>query len=75
MIAETIPALKDLSAEQKVILAAELWHDAVDVHDDTEAPDPKLVEALRERLAYYKQHPDEVSTWEDVRARVLARKR
>jgi hypothetical protein len=74
MIAETIPALKDLSAEQKVILAAELWHDAVDVHDN-QAADPKLIAALRERLAYYKQHPDEVSTWEDVRARVLARKR
>lgn len=73
MIAETIPALKDLSAEQKVLLAAELWRDAV--ADDNEAPDPKLVEALRERLAYYKEHPDEVSTWEEVRARVLAHKR
>ena len=72
MIAETIPGLKDLSAEQKVLLAAELWRDAIAAEDKT--PDPKLVEALRERLAYYKEHPDEVSTWEEVRARVLARK-
>ena len=71
MIAETIPALKNLSAEQKILLAAELWRDAVGADDET--PDPKLVEALRERLTYYQQHPDEVSTWEDVRARILAR--
>jgi hypothetical protein len=70
MIAETIPGLKDLSAEQKVLLAAELWRDAMGGPDKT--PDPKLVAALQERLAYYKDHPDEVSNWDDVRARILS---
>jgi hypothetical protein len=40
----------------------------------SETPDPNLIEALRERLEHHKNHPDEVSTWEEVRARVLARK-
>lgn len=72
MIAETIPALKNLSPEQKVLFAAELWRDAIGDQDET--PDPKLVETIRERLAYCKEHPDEVSTWEDVRARLLSGK-
>jgi hypothetical protein len=29
MIAETIPGLRSLSSDQKILLAAELWRDAV----------------------------------------------
>jgi hypothetical protein len=67
MIAETIPALRALSPEQKFILAAELLRETV--NDRTEEPDPGLVEALQERLDYHRQHPDEVLTWEEVKAR------
>lgn len=72
MIAETIPALADLSPDDKILLAAELWRDAVGTGADT--PDPVLVEALRERLDYFRSHVDEGSSWEDVRKRLILRK-
>ena len=72
MIAEHIPELRSLSSDEKILLAAELWRDAVGA--ETESPSPTLVEALRERLDYYREHPEQVSTWEEVRARIVMRK-
>jgi hypothetical protein len=72
MIAENIPQLRSLSPDQKILLAAELWRDAVG--GDAENPNPSLVQALRERLDYYREHPQETSTWEEVRARIALRK-
>jgi putative addiction module component (TIGR02574 family) len=69
MIAESIPQLSALSADEKILLAAELWHEAVG--ESGEPPSPALMTALRERLDYYREHPTEVSTWEEVRARIL----
>jgi putative addiction module component (TIGR02574 family) len=72
VIAETIPQLNALSSDEKIILAAELWRDAVG--EGVENPGPALVQALRERLDFYREHPDQVSTWEAVRARIVSRK-
>ena len=72
MIAENIPELRSLSSDEKILLAAELWRDAVG--GTTETPSPALIQALRERLDYYRQHPEQVSTWEEVRARIASRK-
>jgi hypothetical protein len=71
MIAETIPELRSLSSDQKILLAAELWRDAVG--GEVETPSPALVQALCERLDYHHEHPDQVSTWEEVRARIALR--
>ena len=73
MIAETIPGLAGLSSDDKILLAAELWQDAVGA--EAASPDPELVAALRERLAHYHDHPGEVSSWEDVRQRIAALRR
>ncbi len=70
MIAESIPQLSSLSSDEKILLAAELWREAAGGEGET--PDPKLVEAFRERLAYYREHPAEVSTWPEVRARIVS---
>jgi putative addiction module component (TIGR02574 family) len=72
MIAEKIPGLLSLSPDEKILLAADLWRDAVGA--EHEEPDPALVEALRERLHYYQAHPRLVSTWEEVRARLISDK-
>jgi hypothetical protein len=72
MIAETIPALNDLTSDQKIILAAELWRDAIGNADAT--PNPEILEALRERLEFHRAHPNNVSTWHEVRARIMAKK-
>jgi hypothetical protein len=70
MIAETIPGLAGLSSDDKILLAAELWQEAVG--SEAIAPDPELIPVLRERLAHYHDHPGEVSSWEEVRRRILA---
>ena len=72
MIAENIPELRSLSSDEKILLAAELWRDAVS--GEIGSPSPALVQALRERLDYYVEHPEEISTWEEVRARIASRK-
>jgi hypothetical protein len=72
MIAETIPGLGALSPDQKIILAAELWRDAAGRAGDD--PSPALVKALNERLGFDRQHPEQVSTWEEVRSRIVRRK-
>jgi putative addiction module component (TIGR02574 family) len=72
MIAETIPALNSLSADQKILLAAELWRDAVG--GVSKEPNPALVEALQERLDAYRKNPEQVSSWEQVRSRIVGTK-
>jgi putative addiction module component (TIGR02574 family) len=71
MIVERIPELKALSSEEKLLLVGELW--------DELAADPKALPArpdhinvLQERLEHYRKHPDDVTAWEAVRARILS---
>ena len=69
MIADRIPEIKALSPDEKMLLAAELV-------DSTSPkgvvkPHPAIVDGLGVRLRYYEDHPDEVSSWEDVKSRLL----
>ena len=50
MIAGKIQGLDELTKDEKVILAAELWKEANSSQGDK--PDPVIVYALRECLAY-----------------------
>ena len=71
MITDNIPELQRLSSDEKILLAAELWRDAVG--REAESPSPDLVRALRERLDHHRENPEQVSTWEEVRARIASR--
>ncbi len=71
MIAETIPAVKSLSDDDKITLAAELWRDVVK-SGDAEI-DPEMVSALNERIDYYAKHPEESERWEVVRERLKSK--
>jgi len=71
MIAEKIPELKTLSAEEKLILVGELW-DELAASPDAFPPREDHVKLLRERLEHYRQHPKDVVAWENVKARILA---
>lgn len=70
MIAETNPQLSSLTADDKILLAVELWREAAG--SEGAPPHPDLVAALRERLDHYRDHPTEVSTWSEVRARIVS---
>ena len=71
MIAERIPELKSLSADEKLMLVGELW-DELAAHPDAFPPREDHVRILRERLEHYRKHPEDVVAWEDVKARILA---
>jgi putative addiction module component (TIGR02574 family) len=71
MIAEKIPALQALSLDEKLILAGELW-DELAAHPDAFPPRADHVKILQERLEHYRQHPEDVTAWEDLKARILA---
>ena len=71
MIAERIPELKNLSPSEKLILVGELW-DELAATPDAFPPREDHIKILEERLAHYRQHPDDIVAWEDVKARILA---
>ena len=71
MIAEKIPELKKLSTDEKLILVGELWQELA-AQPDAFPPREDHIKLLRERLEHYRQHPEDVIAWEDVKARILA---
>ena len=60
--------LTDLSAEDRVQLANELW-DSVDDEVPYELTDAQKRE-LDRRMALYRANPEDVIPWEEVRARI-----
>ena len=71
MIAERFPGLLDLPDDAKLQLAGELFADVI---GDDEENNPALVALIDARLAEYRDHPERVSTWEAVKARLLEKR-
>jgi putative addiction module component (TIGR02574 family) len=72
MIAEQYPGLLDLPDDEKLQLAGELWHAVI---GDAAGDDPALASFIEARLADYQAHPDSVTAWGEVKARLLALRR
>jgi len=70
MIIEKLPAVQRLSESEKLALAAELVEQAT--LGESGEPDPRIVEILDERLAEFRRHPENASSWAEVKARILA---
>lgn len=71
MIADTIPELKRLSPEEKLMLVGELW-DELAARPEAFPPRDDHIKLLQERLEHYRRHPESATAWEDVKARILA---
>ena len=71
MIAEKIPALQALSLDEKLILAGELWEELA-AHPEAFPERADHLKVLQERLEHYRQNPDDVTAWEDLKAGILA---
>ena len=74
MIKETIPELQKLSAADKFALAVELWDELSSNPDEIPVTEEQLNE-LDRRFEEYRQDPDKVVIWEDVKARILSGRR
>jgi putative addiction module component (TIGR02574 family) len=68
MIAEQFAGLLELPDDAKLQLAGELFADVIG--DDDEI-NPALTALIEARLAEYREHPEQVSTWDAVKARLL----
>jgi len=69
MISETIPQLQTLTPEQKLLLSNELWTEVQESMREAGGPDSTLVAKVRQRLREHEQHPEDVVTWEEIKAR------
>lgn len=70
IISEPIPELKNLTSEEKLELATELWQE---LESNPEALPVRVdhLAIIRERIAHYRKHPEDTESWEDVKRRVL----
>lgn len=70
MIADRIPELKRLSAEEKLALASELW-DEIAEHPELLPVRDDHVQILQDRLAEYEQNPQNTISWAEVKNHLL----
>lgn len=73
MIVENYPELADLDAEQKLILAGELWKIATTPDADSPELSLEAVRMLEERLAHFEENPDTGVKWDDLRDGKIAK--
>jgi putative addiction module component (TIGR02574 family) len=71
MILEQHPELRQLSVDEKLSLITELWDDLASHGGPIPVPDEQIAE-LDRRMAAYRKDPSQVTTWEAVKARILA---
>lgn len=74
MIVEQLPSVRNLSRPEKLLLMAELWEEVA--REEAELPTtPEQIAELGQRMERYRQHPEEVTTLEEIKARIFAGKR
>ncbi len=69
MIADKIPQLDDLDANEKLLLVSELWDSLTAGRLDIPVSD-SLFEELDRRHEEYLKDPSQVTSWEDAKRRI-----
>jgi putative addiction module component (TIGR02574 family) len=69
MIMERIPALAGLTTAEKFILVSELWDDIAAHPERIPLSEEQLAEMDR-RMETYRANPEDVTTWEEIQARL-----
>ena len=65
--------LLDLSVEERINLVGDIWYSIAAVPEQVEIS-PEVRELLEKRLNDHRKSPKTGSPWEEVKARILARK-
>ncbi len=69
MILDTLPAVQNLSAQDKWRLAVELWDELIpDVEDRR---DNAIQELIDRRMESYRQNPESATTWDALKQRMM----
>lgn len=73
MILDRFPEIRRLSAEEKLLFISELWNDLEE--NPSKVPvSREIIAELDRRMEHFRNHPEEFTTWEAAKARILASK-
>jgi putative addiction module component (TIGR02574 family) len=62
--------VQQLSVSEKMLFVSELWNDLE--ANPSEVPVPReIIAELDRRMEQFRKHPDEFTTWEAVKGRIL----
>ena len=70
MILEKFPAVQRLSPSEKLIFVSELWND-LEANPSEVPVSREIIAELDRRMKHFQEHPNEYTTWEAVKERVL----
>jgi putative addiction module component (TIGR02574 family) len=70
MILEQFPEVRSLPPSEKLLFVSELWND-LEEHPLEVPVSREILAELDRRMDHFKQHPEEFTTWEAVKQRIL----
>jgi putative addiction module component (TIGR02574 family) len=73
MLLDSFPEVKRLSPAEKLAMVGELWDDLASQPSNVPVS-REIVEELDRRMAHFREHPEEFTTWEAIQEKVLGRR-
>lgn len=73
MILEKFPEVQNLTPSEKLIFVSELWND-LEAHPSEVPVSREVIAELDRRMELFRKHPEEFTTWEQVKQRILGSK-
>jgi putative addiction module component (TIGR02574 family) len=73
MILEKFPEVQRLSPTEKLQFVSELWND-LEAHPPQNPVDPKVIDELNRRIEHFHKNPQDFTTWEQIKNRIVASK-
>lgn len=73
MILERFPEIQRLSPSEKLIFVSELWNN-LEANPSEVPVSREILSEIDRRMEHFRQHPDEFTTWEAVKERILGRR-
>jgi putative addiction module component (TIGR02574 family) len=70
MIIERFPEVQKLSPSEKLLFVSELWND-LEAHPAEVPVSKAMIAELDRRMEHFKEHPDEFTSWEAAKKRIL----
>lgn len=67
---EKFPEVRRLTPSEKLIFVSELWND-LEAHPSVVPVSREIIAELDRRMEHFREHPEEFTTWEAVRERIL----
>ena len=73
MILEKFPEVQRLSPSEKLLFVSELWND-LEAHPAEVPVSREIIAELDRRMDHFQKHPDQFTTWDAIKQRVLGAK-